>query len=382
MQDQDSLQAKKILRFSDHRYLFHTWTGRLLLLCATIWLLMAITTQSFLSPTESYIEWLFRLGAKEPVAMAQGQWWRLFNPIFLHYNILHLFLNMMALRFVGRIVEYQTGSGWFLFIFLSSGIQGNLWSAASNTSLGMGASGAIFGLVGFMIIPEYLSEWQRFRSQGRSFISENGEHVMDITPSGRKKFRWIPGPFAWMGLLNIALAILINVLVSVSDDASFGIDNAAHLGGLCMGLSLGLAYLFIRPNGLLRKKKAAGFLIIALSFAGAGGILSLLQQSDRIKTLLFRDALTEKHPANALRKLQRILLLDPSDGMIYAHQGRILLEMGEWQWAEKLIRQAARDPRTWSSLETLLEEQKTEPDAARSVQILEFILKEARGSSL
>jgi rhomboid protease GluP len=84
----------------------------------------------------------------------------LVTSMFLHANIVHIALNMYALYIFGNILEKGLGSGRFLLIYMASGIFGNLLSLlisylANSISIGVGASGAILGLFGFIMAYEY-----------------------------------------------------------------------------------------------------------------------------------------------------------------------------------------------------------------------------------
>lgn len=365
-------------RFSDKKYLLHSWTGRLMLLCGAIWIIMSVSTGSLLSPKESYIEMLYFLGAKESVSIAQGEWWRFINPIFLHYNILHFGLNMAALKFVGRLVERNTGPVWFLLIFFFAGIQGNIWSAWGNVALGMGASGSVFGLIGFMILPEYLFEWRRFKEV--QSVTIHGD-IIELTEAKEQKFRWIPGPFSWMGVINIIFALVINFVVSLSDSGSFGIDNAAHMGGLTMGLLLGVAFLLLKENRLIRINKPVGVFLLILAVMFPVGLSGYLMTRPRIKNLLIEDALKTEEPEQSFRKFQRARLLAPEDPLLDFYQGRILLQVKDWTWATEYLAKSAKDPSIWPMLDHLALEMERN-QLSDEVSLIRTVLESARGSSL
>jgi len=91
-----------------------------------------------------------------PAGVAHGEWWRLFTTAFLHYGPLHLGLNMLALWWLGAPVEMTLGRGRFLLLYVVSGLAGSagalFWSPSAIT---VGASGAIFGMLGAGLILEY-----------------------------------------------------------------------------------------------------------------------------------------------------------------------------------------------------------------------------------
>jgi rhomboid protease GluP len=165
-----------------------------------------------------------------------GQWWRLVSSIFLHFGLFHLALNMWALYVGGRLAERLFGSAAFALIYFAAGIAGSLssllWNPAVNSA---GASGAIFGVYGAMLafflrkdssIPPSIVRQQR--SSGIAFIAFN----------------------------------LINGF------SHAGIDNAAHIGGLTIGLVMGL--LLARPL-----EPEARARINAASFYARGSAIAL-----------------------------------------------------------------------------------------------------------
>lgn len=93
---------------------------------------------------------VLRLGALVPALVAEGEAWRLLTSAFLHSGFAHLALNMISLYFLGAFAEVQFGRGRFLALYLVSGIAGGIAYLyfGSFTAPAVGASGAIFGLLG------------------------------------------------------------------------------------------------------------------------------------------------------------------------------------------------------------------------------------------
>lgn len=96
---------------------------------------------------------LLKMGAMNNLAVAQGQWWRLFAAQFLHIGIMHIASNAVMVLYMGQYIEPLIGHFRFLMIYLLSGIGGNLLSFAlgNDNNLSAGASTALFGLFGAMI---------------------------------------------------------------------------------------------------------------------------------------------------------------------------------------------------------------------------------------
>ncbi len=112
---------------------------------------------------------LYALGGMVPVNVFEGEWWRLFTAIFLHYGPLHLALNMFGLYYFGTLAEAKLGSAKFLLAYGFSGIGSMLASAMMSIAnaadqISVGASGAIMGMVGVMGA-FYLWGWRRDRAK-------------------------------------------------------------------------------------------------------------------------------------------------------------------------------------------------------------------------
>jgi membrane associated rhomboid family serine protease len=110
--------------------------------------------------------WIFRNGAlvggHYPLdghfvnGVGNGDWWRLLTSAFLHYGPIHLGLNMLALWWFGGVVEQALGRWRFLLLYLVAGLAGSAGALlASPHAVTVGASGAIFGILGALFILEY-----------------------------------------------------------------------------------------------------------------------------------------------------------------------------------------------------------------------------------
>jgi membrane associated rhomboid family serine protease len=94
-------------------------------------------------------------GALYGPAVADGDWWRLFTAAFLHYGPIHLAFNMLALWFFGAAVERAIGRGRYLLVYVVSGLAGSAGALVfSPNSVTVGASGAIFGILGAALVLE------------------------------------------------------------------------------------------------------------------------------------------------------------------------------------------------------------------------------------
>jgi rhomboid protease GluP len=145
-------------------------------------------------------------GANYAPAVVQGQYWRLVTSMFLHGGILHLALNGWALYQLGGLFEIWLGSSRLLAVYFLSGIAGSIASVLWTEGPSVGASGAIFGLLGALI----------------AFLLRRHQA---LTPGAKSL------------LMQLVMWAVINVFFGFSTP---GIDNAAHLGGCAAGLLLGL----------------------------------------------------------------------------------------------------------------------------------------------
>ena len=158
---------------------------------------------------------LVALGANERTAVLAGQSWRLLTSMFLHGGFLHLALNAWGLYQLGTLFESWLGSTRMLVTYFVTGIAGSLASIAWTQMPSVGASGAIFGLLGGLIA-FLLRRHAALSPQGKSILSQ------------------------------LVMWAVINVVIGASTP---GIDNAAHLGGCAAGLLIGL---LLRERGSYR----------------------------------------------------------------------------------------------------------------------------------
>ncbi|MBI2602514.1 MAG: rhomboid family intramembrane serine protease [Deltaproteobacteria bacterium] len=279
-----------------------TWTGRILVCNFILFALITVMSGDLFAPEgEILILW----GAKDPVSIAQGEWWRLLTPIFLHFGIIHFLLNSIALKIIGAYLEPLLGTGWFLLIFLGSGVMGNVMSSLGNVSLGAGASGAIFGLIGVGMLIEQVIAREEFGQRFRV------------------------GPFTSMALLNIVIAVVFNFVVSLSGNSGIGIDNAAHLGGLGAGLGLGLSMFYLRKNRFFQRKVFFGAALIAsfMAIVGLGSYLVL--RTPFIFEHLRAEAAASENDYRAYYFYTQAIALDTSDPQLRFERGKVLFRLGE-----------------------------------------------------
>lgn len=162
---------------------------------------------SIMGDTED-TQFMLAHGAMYPEYVSDGQIWRMFTAMFLHFGLIHLLNNMVMLGAAGAILEKAVGPFKLLILYLVSGICGNVLSYEmmmfnEDYAAAAGASGAILGLVGALV-------WV--------VIINNGKY------EGISKRQM---------LLMVILVIYAGVTTS-------GVDNWAHLGGLVGGFVLAI----------------------------------------------------------------------------------------------------------------------------------------------
>ena len=140
---------------------------------------------------------VFEHGALYGPLVADGEWWRLITGAFLHSGPIHLLFNMLALWWFGRSLEHLLGPGRYLGIYLASALAGSAGALLlSPTTPTVGASGAVFGILGAGLVLE------------RSRVYVFGGSAMAI--------------------------VVINLILTFSIS---GISIGGHLGGLAGGIA-------------------------------------------------------------------------------------------------------------------------------------------------
>ena len=140
-----------------------------------------------------------------------GEWWRFVTPIFLHAGLLHFFFNSFLLIQLGPIVEEIYGTQRYWVIYLTCGICGNLMSQLPRPVTTVGASGAIMGLIGLLLVYGYRHQ------------SALGESMKQLT------FRLV------------LYTIVLNLF--------FSIDHLNHLGGFMAGAACAMLVPREEPGG-------------------------------------------------------------------------------------------------------------------------------------
>lgn len=163
------------------------------------------------------------------VGVAEGDWWRLVTAMFLHYGPLHLGMNMLVLWFIGPPLEDYFGHGRYALVYLVSGLAGSagalIWSP---NALTVGASGAIWGIMGAALVLE----------ARRTYVF--GGQAMGLV------------------VLNLAFTFLVP-----------GVSIGGHVGGLVGGALCALAFSSFRRSPALATVSIAAVGVLSVAVAVA-----------------------------------------------------------------------------------------------------------------
>ncbi|KAJ9548040.1 hypothetical protein OSB04_020583 [Centaurea solstitialis] len=166
---------------------------------------------------------LEKMGALDVSKVVDGhQGWRLITCIWLHGGLLHLLANMLSLLVIGIRLEQEFGFIRIGLVYVISGFGGSLLSALFlQSNISVGASGAVFGLLGAML-SELITNWTIYANK-------------------------------MAALVTLVIIIVINLAVGILPH----VDNFAHLGGFFSGVLLGFVFLMRPQFGWVSQRYAA-----------------------------------------------------------------------------------------------------------------------------
>ncbi|KQP38007.1 rhomboid family intramembrane serine protease [Pseudorhodoferax sp. Leaf274] len=194
-----------------------------------------------MSPTKPLSPELFAWGANAASAVVlDGQWWRLLTATFLHGGMVHLVFNMLGLWEAGKQLCRLLGNGQFALVYGASALAGSAASLhyAAQNSISVGASGAVFGVLGALVT----ASW----------------HYRHLVPATNLRRLWT----------GLGFFIGYSLLHGFTQE---NVDNAAHVGGLACGMLLGLVLLAPidrQAAAARRRKRAAAMGLLAAAAVG------------------------------------------------------------------------------------------------------------------
>src|ERR1044071_447440 len=227
------------------------------------------------------------LGVNYGPLTISGEYWRLFTAGFLHGGIIHIGLNMWCLFSLGRLSERLFGKWQTFAIYMVTGVGGALLSIAYKPQHGeLGASGAIFGLVGAVLAGVKFGDLNISVGEKRAIVS------------------------------SVVTFAVINFILGMSGN----IDNMCHFGGFVSGLLIGLPVgAFARTNKLLQ---LATLVITSAVIAAGGREIVQTQGTATLKSLAMMEAQRGNYQA-AAEYLEKYTADDP-------HDEEALLDLGKF----------------------------------------------------
>jgi membrane associated rhomboid family serine protease/Flp pilus assembly protein TadD len=240
-----------------------------------VFLVMVLRGVSPLTPTPQQA---IAFGADFGPLTLNGQWWRLVTSMFVHFGIVHIGLNMWCLWNLGRAAEHLMGRASYLLAYFVSGIFASIASVYWHPlAAGAGASGAIFGMAGALVSYVYLKK----------------------TPSHLKINSRMLGSLGTFIAYNLAFGALP------------GISNAAHIGGLVMGLAVGAA---LPAAGVSEPERRTRLSLVAIfsAIALVGSAIAAKTLSKGVSELASAERLlAERKTDEALTQLQQLTAREP-----------------------------------------------------------------------
>lgn len=233
---------------------------------------MALFQQNLWFNRDQDFYFMLTTGANFNPYTVGGEYWRLFTSMFMHWGIIHLAVNMYALYGIGRILEPFLGSLRFFVFFLVTGLTAGLASLYFNVYVvSAGASGAIFGLYGYLIMQQVLANFRNLKV-----------------------------------LRGIAFNFILFVVVNYAIARQLSVDNAAHIGGFIAGVILCLLNYWGLLLSLWQQALVAIVLPLAVLFVPKGQLryyetFNLVAVAETRLVDVYDQLLTDDQRADSLR---------------------------------------------------------------------------------
>lgn len=244
-----------------------------------------------------------------------GEYWRAVMPMFLHLSPVHLLLNLYALCLFGPELERLCGCGPFALIYVSAGTAGSLGSMFMSRQIGAGASGAVLGVCGALLVTRY------------------------VRPSGlsEKEYALFGRPL----ILTVATTLAFGWVVP-------GIDNWAHIFGLLAGAAV--RWLLWKSRqcadgtgaGLLRAPLMIALTTVCLAASATINRYPVLR---RVSALIQegQESLAHGDRVQALSDFREAERLEPADyrphlqlSSIYSARGEARQAREEYEWTVRV----------------------------------------------
>ncbi len=191
------------------------------------WLIMIVSVTLIMTRNIEDIVTLIDIGANSSFLVKEGEYFRLFTYQFIHIGWVHLFMNLIALKYFGPPIERIIGWPLYVAVFFLAGIVGGAAAVYTGQPLSAGASAAVLGLLSMAII------FEAFKVKGTESLAR------------RNNFS------------TLLFILVINLIIGAVEK---GVDNSAHLGGLFGGAVFALLLLPILHSPQI--KRVAGFVAV------------------------------------------------------------------------------------------------------------------------
>lgn len=261
-----------------------------------VYVAMVLLTRQFIQFDDATA---LKFGADYAPATVGGEWWRMLTSMFLHANLLHIAVNMWALRNLGYTAELFYGRRNYLIIYLLSGFAGSAGTLVWRPGVvSVGASGAIFGVAGALAAMVYVKKLPVDRALLKRDIGSIGAVI----------------------IYNLIFGAAIPI-----------INNAAHVGGLIAGFILGYALPATIFRAEREKPGTTGLWSVAVVLAIIVGIASSgrLRLAGDVEAYRAEQAYDANDKVGALAHADRAGNLRPESprsnlivGWIYYHEGQ------------------------------------------------------------
>lgn len=265
-----------------------------------------------------------------------GQPWRLLTAICVHIGIAHVAANLWALLVLGRLAESLYGRFAFLLIYMLAGISGGIATLAWNPmATSAGASGALFGIAGALVVTLYFGK----------------------LPMPKRAVRPV--------LISLAVWAIFSLLYGFRKS---GTDNAAHIGGLLAGVLLGFGvanHLGLEYRDRRWRKRV---FVLAAIIVSCAGLVVWRQQAYVVPFERARELLIARKYDEAVSSLRNLAQSEPGKAAVHALLADALLHTKSLVEAEREYRRAIdlqpKSALTWGKLAELYAKQDRWADAA------------------
>jgi membrane associated rhomboid family serine protease/Flp pilus assembly protein TadD len=236
-----------------------------------------------------------------------GEWWRLATSMFVHFGLIHIGLNMWCLWNLGRAAEQLMGRASYLLAYLVSGIFSSIASVYWHPlGASAGASGAIFGIAGALVSYVYLKKTPSHLTINKKMLGSLGTFIA----------------------YNLAFGALP------------GISNAAHIGGLVMGLVVGATLPAAGASEAARRTRLS-LVSVFSAIALVGSAIAAKRLTKGVSELSSAERfIAEKKTDEALTQLQRLTAREPEFAPGHELLAKVYLSKGQYPEAIAALEKA------------------------------------------